>query len=110
MFYLIFSGVFLYFVFLFSPHSFVYNLPLSFPRFRRSRTCALRLTAVFLKLTSKLAVMACRGPETDLQTLHSTSYVTADVRLHFFHCQMTEHIVPDPESYCLAQVAQRQAI
>ncbi len=33
-------------MFLFSPHSFVYNLPLFFPRFLRSRTCALRLTAV----------------------------------------------------------------
>ncbi len=37
-----------------------------------------------LKLTSKLAVMACREPETDVQTLHSPSYATADVRLHFF--------------------------
>ena len=37
-----------------------------------------------LRLTSKLAVMACRKPETDVQTLHSPSYATADVRLHFF--------------------------
>ena len=47
-----YSGVFLYFVFLFSPHSFVYNLPLFFPRFLRYRTCALRLTAVFALVAS----------------------------------------------------------
>ena len=46
--------MFSYFVFLFSPHSFVYNLPLFFPRFLRSRTCALRLTAVFIKDKMKL--------------------------------------------------------
>ena len=38
-------------MFLFSPHSFVYNLPLFFPRFLRSRTCALRLTAVIVDPT-----------------------------------------------------------
>ena len=37
-----------------------------------------------LKLTSKLAVMACREPEPDVQTLLSPSYATADARLHFF--------------------------
>ena len=34
-----------------------------------------------LKLTPQLAVMACKEPETGIQTLHSPSYATGNVRL-----------------------------
>ncbi len=51
--YLIFSGVFLFFVFLFSPHSFVHNLPLLFPRLYFSRAYIIKINICFTVMSTQ---------------------------------------------------------